>query len=113
MTIRAKKEPSPEDKANAIRNKSYKELREMDPENREEMVKLYLMNNMDRSQAEDLLLNEEANVKATMRLNQEKLQPGDEEDFRMMAWADLLISQTPDRDETYQAIQDGENLLEG
>lgn len=111
--IKTKKEPRWEEKASVIWNKIYKELQAMEPENREEMTTLYLMNYMDRSQAEDLLVNEEINVEATMRFNQGHLQPGDEADFRMRAWADLLTRNTPDRNETYQAIQNGENLLEG
>lgn len=111
--IKAKREPSQEEKESAISSQIYRELQAMEPENREEMTTLYLMNCMDRSQAEDLLLNEEENVEATMKFNQEKLQPGDEEKFRMSAWARLLAHRTPDKDLTYQAIQDGENLLEG
>ncbi len=84
----------------------------MEPENREEMATLYLMNSMDRSQAEDLLANEEANFKATMKFNQEKLQPGDEEIFRISAWAELLAQRTQDKEQVFQAIQNGENLLE-
>jgi hypothetical protein len=113
MQEEEKKEPTYQEKGDKINSQIFRELMALDPEDREEAAINYLESQgAYQEQAQEMLENEEENVKATMEFNKgNNLQPGDEEEFRMMAWADMLARVTPDKETMYQVMKGGRKLL--